>query len=78
MKKNAFNLLSNHWLDLSELPEHFSFRCLIKFEEFGLDGIENNHISTGYWWHMDNSFSVDQKEMVGFTPKEFIPLYSEL
>lgn len=80
-KKKAtgvYTLLSASWFSLDELPEYFSFRCLIKFREFGTDGIDKNHVSTGYWWHRDKMFSIDNKEMRKFTPEYFIPLYSEL
>jgi len=51
---------------------------LIKFREFGTDGIDKNHVSTGYWWHRDKAFSIDNKEMRNFTPEYFIPIYSDI
>ena len=75
---DVYTLLSAGWFALDETPEYFSFRCLIKFKEFGVNGIEKNHVSTGYWWHRDNIFSIDNKEMKNFTPEYFISLYGEL
>lgn len=77
-KPDAKHLLSAGWLDALTAPDYFSFRCLIKFKEFGMDGPEKNHISTGYWWHKDNCFTVDNVEMKNMTPKEFIPLYDDI
>jgi len=42
------------------------------------DGIDKNHVSTGYWWHRDKAFSIDNKEMRNFTPEYFIPIYSDI
>lgn len=75
---DGYTLLAAGWLDVSTAPDYFSFRCLIKFEEFGMDGPEKNHISTGYWWHKDNCFTVDNVEMRNMTPKEFMPLYDDI
>ena len=75
---NVYTMLSAGWFSLEELPEHFSFRCLIKFREFGTVGIDKNHVSTGYWWHRDKAFSIDNKEMRIFTPEYFIPIYSDI
>lgn len=57
------------WRDTPSASQSMSFRCLIKFKEVGLDG--NPHVSTGYWWHIDSLFSIDNKEMEGFTPVQF-------
>lgn len=35
-------------------------KCNAEVKEFGMDG--TNHISTGYWWHKDNCFTVDNVE----------------
>jgi hypothetical protein len=63
------------WIDLVKAPKNISFRCLIKFKETGFDG---NHISSGYYWHRDECFSVDNNEMKDFTPIQFIPMYSNI
>lgn len=75
MKKSAFELLEPGWYSIDECPDYTSFRCLIKFEEFGLGGPTNPHVSTGYWWHLDKRFTVDDKECKKFTPYQFIPIY---
>lgn len=75
---NVYNMLNECWFSLDKLPEHYSFRCLIKFDEIGFEGVDRNHISTGYWWHIDECFSIDFDEMKDFTPKYFIPLYSKI
>jgi hypothetical protein len=75
---DVYTILAAGWFSLEELPEYFSFRCLIKFKEFGTDGIDKNHVSTGYWWHRDKVFSIDNKEMRNFTPEYFIPIYSDI
>lgn len=71
-------LLKDKWLPLERLPKYFSFRCLIRFKEFGFDGIESKHISTGYFWHRDQIFSIDNKEMSEFTPEYFLPINDKL
>lgn len=73
--ETAYTLLLKNWIEVDQAPDYFSFRCLIKFEEFGLNGPAINHISTGYWWHKNNCFSVDDLNMEGMTPKYFIPLH---
>ena len=74
----GYTLLSDGWLSLKELPEYYSFRCIIKFKEFGMDGHDKNHISTGYWWHNDECFNIDNIEMGNMTPEYFIPLYYDI
>lgn len=71
--KDVYTLLISEWRDLSEMPEHISFRCLIKFKEFGVEG--KNHLSTGYWWHRYAKFTIDDMEMANMTPEKFIPIY---
>lgn len=71
-------LLATSWLDISMIPNNFSFRCLIKFKEFGIEGIDRNHISTGYWLHKENCFIIDNIEMKNLTPVQFIPIYDNI
>lgn len=75
-KGNELNpLLGAGLLPLTKLPDNYSFRCIIQFEEYGFDGEKCRHMSTGYWWHRDMGFSVDNSEMQELTPMNFIPLY---
>lgn len=67
---DAYILLSEGWLSLDKLPEHISFRCIIKFLELNMNG--TNHVSTGRYWHKDKVFSIDDTEMSKLTPIEWI------
>lgn len=73
--RNINPVLAAGLLTFDKLPEHYSFRCIIVFEEFSTNGVGSNHMSTGYWWHRNKAFSVDDKEMEHFTPWRFIPIY---
>lgn len=64
-------ILKNKWLGVHKCPSDISFRCLIKFNEFGLSGV--GHISTGYWRHLSKSFTIDNVEMESMSPEFFIP-----
>ena len=75
---NANLLLAAGWYDLSQLPEYFSFRCIIRFKQFGMEGVECKHISTGYWSHVDKCFLIDNQEMKNMTPFQFIPVYDDI
>lgn len=74
--KTLLQLLENNWIPINETPKYFSFRCILKFDELGLNGYP--HISTGYWWHLQNGFSVDDKEMKKLHITHFIPIYNHL
>jgi len=76
--KTLKSLLDENWIPVQKLPKDYSFRCFIRFKEFGRGGESDNHMSTGIWWHMDNVFSIDCEDMKKFTPEYFIPLYDEI
>lgn len=78
MTDNLYKLIEDNWIDANKAPKYFSFRCIIKFKEFGFDGPQRNHLSTGYWWHLDMDFSIDNAEMKHLTPIAFIPLYESI
>jgi hypothetical protein len=72
-------ILNGKWRPFDELPNiGYSFAMLIQFEQHGLHGEDNKHISTGVYWHLTNTFSVADKEMKNFTPSKFIPLYENI
>lgn len=77
-KTDANSLLKGAWFDTLDVPDFFSFRCLIKFKEFGIEGPERNHVSTGYWSHKASMFRVDNPEMRHMTPVEYIPIYEQI
>lgn len=78
MIKTVFDVCATEWLDITEAPDYFSFRCLIKFKEHGLSGSSCPYISTGTWWHRDMLFTIDMPEYRKFTPIAFIPLYDQI
>jgi hypothetical protein len=73
--KAVMDVCATEWLNISEAPDYYTFRCLIKFQEHGLSGPSQPFISTGTWWHRDMVFSFDMQEYKHLTPMAFIPLY---
>lgn len=76
--KTVLDVCATEWLDITEVPDYYSFRCLIKFKENGLKGPSCPYISTGTWWHRDMEFSIDMEEHRHLTPVAFIPLYDQI
>lgn len=63
------------WLSIERSPDNYSFRCLIKFKETGLNG---HLITTGYWSAVSNAFVLDNREYVklgDLTPIGFMFLH---
>lgn len=73
--KTVMDVCATEWLDISEAPDYYTFRCLIKFKEHGLSGPTCPYVCTGTWWHRDKCFTIDAKEYREFTIDKFIPLY---
>jgi hypothetical protein len=79
MKKSAaIKLLVKHWHSLDELPDYYSFRCIIIFKEFGLSGKNCSYISTGLWDYANKCFYIDSRAMRKFTPDKWIALYDDI
>lgn len=76
--KTVMDVCSTEWLDMSEAPDYYTFRCLVKFQEHGLMGPSCPYISTGTWWHRDMLLTIDMPEYRKLTPIAFIPLYDGL
>lgn len=77
-KPSLDNAIFDLWRPVEEIPDWYSFQCLIKFKEFGINGPGNQHVSTGTWWHKDQIFIIDNVEMQDFTPAFFIPIYDNI
>jgi hypothetical protein len=69
------DVCATEWLDASEAPDYYTFRCLIKFKEHGLSGPTCPYICTGTWWHKEKVFIPDMEEYGDLTPVSFIPIY---
>ena len=76
--KTVSDVCAKEWLDITEAPNYYSFRCLIKFQEHGISGPSQPYVSTGYWWHKGKSFIADSEEYGDLTPISFIPLYDQI